>query len=163
MHKIIIRSCKTGKIIDECIPDEVPDAALHRWMTKPEDIRVELVMKDAAKMFEKVGPDVSEIFSQPRVAQEAVIGSYDGVRLSPGWSLDLTRNDPLTGEPWDLSKRKVRERVRDLIRTTQPSLIIGSPPCTMFTMLQNLSEKWRREDTNKQAEFDRNLKVAKRA
>ena len=112
VQKRVIRSCKTGNIIDECTPDDVPDEALHRWMISPEDIRVELIMKNAAKMFERKGPDIAERFSQPRVVQEAVMSSYDGVRLTPGWSLDLTREDPLTGLPWGMTRREVRTRVR---------------------------------------------------
>ena len=77
---------------------------MHRWMIKPEDSRVEFVMKNAAKLVERVGPDVSEIFPQPRVAQEAVIGSYDGVRLNPGWSPNLTRDDPTIGKPWNINR-----------------------------------------------------------
>ena len=68
---------------------------------------------------------------------------YDGVRLKPGWSLDLTRNDPLTGMPWDLSIHADRERARDLIRTTRPLMVIGSPPCTAFSNLQGLSKNKR--------------------
>ena len=117
--------------------DNVPDDILHRRLMVPDNLRIELVMKGALKMFEAKGSDVSEIFSQPRVAQEAALRDYDGVRLTPGWSLDLTREDPLTGEPWDLSKCAVRERVRKLVRETAPFLVIGSPPCTMFSTLQN--------------------------
>ena len=45
----------------------------------------------------------------------------------------------MTGRPWDLSKRAVRERVRKLVDETRPFMLIGSPPCTMFCQLQNLS------------------------
>ena len=33
-------------------------------MAGPDDIRVEIVLKNAPKLFERIGPDVSEIFSQ---------------------------------------------------------------------------------------------------
>ena len=100
-------------------------------------------MKGALKMYEMNGSDISELLSQPRVTQEAAPRSYDGVRLVPGWSLDLTREDPLTGKPWDLAQHAVRERVRKMVRDTAPFLIIGSPPCTMFSSLQKLSKKRR--------------------
>ena len=32
----------------------------------------------------------------------------------PGWSLDLAREDRLTGCPWDFSRQVMRERVRQL-------------------------------------------------
>ena len=43
------------------------------------NIRVELVMKDAAKWFRNAGPDISEIYSPPRIAQEAGLRTYAGI------------------------------------------------------------------------------------
>ena len=40
-----------------------------------------------------------------------------------------------------MSKCAVRERVSKMVRETTPFLVIGSPPCTMFSSLQNLSKK----------------------
>ena len=88
-------------------------------------------------MYEMVGADVSEIYSQPRVAQEAAVRTHGGVQLIPGWSLDLTRDDPTTGLPWDLSKLSVQERVRKLVRSTKPLLLIGSPMYTAFSAWQS--------------------------
>ena len=82
--------------------------------------------------------DISEVYSQPRVAQEA--GVRGKSKLRPGWSLDLTMDDPLTGKPWDMGKREVRNRVRQLVQETKPFMLIGSPPCTMFSSLQNLKK-----------------------
>ena len=108
-------------------------------------------------MFLRHGPDISEVFSQPRVVQEAALRNYDGVRLKPGWSLDLTRDDPETGEPWDLTKKAVRKRVKELVIKTKPFMVIGSPPCTIFSALQNLSKKKRKD-----GEFERLLEVGKK-
>ena len=150
VYRRIIRSLKTGRVIDDCLVDDVPDSVLHRPLREPEDIRVELIMHGATRMFETKGVDIAEIFSQPRVAQEAALRNYDGVRLTPGWSLDLTRNDPSTEKPWDFTKREARERARQLVRTTEPLLVIGSPPCTMFSPLQNLNKnKWDAEEHKK--------------
>jgi hypothetical protein len=91
-------SLSSGKLIDECNVDDVPDKVLHRALSKTDDIRVELVLKDALAMYERVGPDVSEIFSQPRICQEAAGRKFAGETLTPGWSLDLTTLDPATGE-----------------------------------------------------------------
>ena len=132
-------SLTTGRVIDDCNIDDVSDATLHRYLTEPDDIRVEVTLKDALEMYEKKGPDVVEIFSQPRVCQEAGAGTFDGVKLQPGYSLDLTMNDPKTGEAWDLSKPDVQARVRKLIRVTKPYFVIGSPPCTPFSPLQEIS------------------------
>ena len=145
VHRRITRSLTTGKVIDDCIIKDTPDKILHRRMKDADDIRVELVMEGALKMFEEVGADVSEVYSQPRVAQEAALKTFGGTILRPGWSLDLTMDDPLTGQPWDLGKREVRARVRKLVAESKPFMLIGSPPCTMFSTLQNLSKAKRDE------------------
>ncbi len=156
VYRRIIRRARTGKLIDDCLVDDVPDEVLDRYLRVPEDIRVELMLHGSTKLFEDKGVDVAEIYSQPRIAQEAAMRNYDGVKLTPGWSLDLTRDDPITKAPWDFSKREVRERAKKLIRDTEPLLVIGSPPCTMFSQMQNIS-KGRREEE----EFNRKLYIAK--
>ena len=92
IHRRIIRSLSTGKVLDDCIVDEVSDEELHRPLKQPDNIRVELIMKGALKLFNTKGPDVCEIYSQPRIAQEA--GLQGRLRMKPGWSLDLTLDDP---------------------------------------------------------------------
>ena len=154
VHRRVIRSLESGKVIDDCIVDDTPDHILNRHLKVPGDYRVELTMKGAMKLFTEKGPDVSEVYSNPRIVQEAAIRSYGGLQLKPGWSLDLTLNDPMTGEPWDLSKAEVRQRVRKLVIETKPFMLIGSPPCTLFSTLQNLSkgkrdnEKFEKEMTS---------------
>ena len=61
------------------------------------------------------------------------------MRLTPGYSLDLTMNDPKTGKPWDLGNASVQSRVLRLVRDTKPYFVIGSPPCTPFSPLQEIS------------------------
>ena len=60
-------SLSTGKLLDECIVDDVADARLHRELKEPDDIRVELTLKNAIALYERKGPDIVEIDSQPRV------------------------------------------------------------------------------------------------
>ena len=138
-----IWSLSTGKIIDECDVDDVNDERLHRRLPEADDIRVELTLKGALKLFERKGPDIAEIYSQPRICQEVDGRSFGGDSLSPGWSLDLTTKDPATGQRWDLSQPSVQSRVRKLVRDTQPYCIIGSPPCTPFSPLQEISRQKR--------------------
>ena len=134
-----IWSLTTGRLLDEADVENVPDKVLHLRLKTRDNIRVELVLKDAIALFERKGPDVAEIFSQPRVCQEAGCREYQGATLRPGWSLDLTTVDPRTGERWDLSRPEVQKRVRNLVRETQPYFVIGSPPCTAFSPLQEIS------------------------
>ena len=100
------------------------DAKLHREFKEPDDIRVELTLKNAVALYERKGPDIVEIYSQPRVCQEVDGRDFGGQKLRPGFSLDLTMRDPKTGLPWDLSNPRVQDRVRSLVRTTEPYCII---------------------------------------
>ena len=93
-------------------------------------------MKGALKLFEMTGPDVVEVYSQPRVTQEA--GVHKRFKIRPGWSLDLTLDDPMTGLPWDLGKSEVRTRVRSLVKSTKPFMLIGSQPRTAISNMQNM-------------------------
>ena len=139
VHTRTVRDAKTGAIIDECIVEDTPDDVMHRKLPRPRDIRVELTMRKARPMFEAKGADIAEVYSPPRIAQEAAMKSYHGVRLHPGWSLDLTRNDPATNKPWDFSLQSCRDRAMALVKTSKPFMLIGSPPCTAFSAIQNMN------------------------
>ena len=143
VRRRIIRNADTGKLIDDCMPDDVPDEKLYRKLNEKMNIRVELVMKDAAKWFKRSGPDISEIYSPPRIVQEAGLRAYGGKALKPGWSLDLTTNDPETGAPWDLSDGEVRTKVVGLVKEAKPYMLVCSPMCTAFSRLQALNEERR--------------------
>ena len=108
-------SLTSGKLLHECDVNDVTDEELNKQLPAPDNIRVELTLRNALKLFERRGPDVAEIFSQPRVCQEVGGRRFQGEELRPGWSLDLTMNDPKTGKPWDLSQASVQSRVRKLV------------------------------------------------
>lgn len=143
VHRRTIWSLSKGRVIDDCIIDDTPDHMLNRYLEEPDDIRVELIMKQAVSMYMRKNADVVEVYSQPRIAQEAAEYNKNGITLRPGWSLDLTRADPTTGEPWDLSNQKVQSRVVKMINETKPLFLIGSPPCTAYSPLQALSKSKR--------------------
>ena len=71
--------------------------------------------------------DIAEIYSPQRVTAEA-----RKFGLKPGEALDL-----VTG--WDFNRPAHREAARRYIQRTRPRLLIGSPMCTMFSVLQNLT------------------------
>lgn len=75
---------------------------------------------------------ISEVYSPPRIAP---FGRRAG--HGPGWSLDLSTNDP-EGRPWNFDLAESRERARRLIEQTKPTLLIGSPMCTWFSTLVQL-------------------------
>ena len=101
-------------------------------------------------MFTEVGPDVAEIFSPPRAAEEAGLRRYGGRVLRPGWSLGLTMIDPASGERWDFGKASMRDRALNMVRETAPFLVIGSPPCTAFGRLQAINKNRRPADVIKE-------------
>ena len=55
-----------------------------------------------------------------------------------GDSLDLTARRP-GGLRWDFTKASDRLKVWKLIRRERPYIIVGSPPCTMCSSLQNIA------------------------
>ena len=72
-------SLTTGKVIDDADIEDTPDHVLNRALSKPDTIRVEITLKGALRLFERKGPDVAEIFSQPRICQKGPHSSPGGV------------------------------------------------------------------------------------
>ena len=73
---------------------------------------------------------VAEVYSPPRV-----IALADKFKLTPGCALDLTKNDPGDGKPWDFTKPDKRARAVKLLSEDKPFVLVGSPPCTPFSVL----------------------------
>ena len=78
--------------------------------------------------------EVVEIFSPPRVCARARERGKNG-----GWSLDWMVMDPITRQTWDLRQDHVKRKVLGMLRRDRPELVVACPPCTLFSMLQNLS------------------------
>ncbi len=76
---------------------------------------------------------VVELYSPPRVTQALPAETC----LVAGSTFDLRAD--VDGIRWDFSKPLDRKRAWERIRAEEPFLVIGSPPCTMFSSLQNLS------------------------
>ena len=77
-------SLTTGKLLHECNIDDVPDDELNRKLPERDNIRVEVTPRNALALFERRGPDVAEILSQPRVCQEIGSRKINGDVLRPG-------------------------------------------------------------------------------
>ena len=73
------------------------------------------------------GTDITEVYSPERVTR--LCRKYG---LTPGDSFDL-RNG------YDLSDERTQALVISRIKKSQPSMVIGSPPCTTFSQLQQLN------------------------
>ena len=80
----------------------------------------------------KVGNDVTEFYSPPRIAHMAKL-----MGLTPDYPRDLTTRGP-GGFKWDFTRARDRLKAWKLIKRDRPYLIVGSPPCTAFSVLQNL-------------------------
>ena len=72
--------------------------------------------------------DVTEIFSPERVAQ--VCREFG---LKPGLSMNIKSG-------YDFDDKKDRDRCWEAIKRDKPSIVIGSPPCTLFSKLQELNK-----------------------
>ena len=79
--------------------------------------------------------DVTEIYSPPRVTQYC-----EQYGLRPGGALDLTSRDE-SGEVWNFDIERKREQAKRLIAELRPRVIIGSPACTAFSVLQHMNRE----------------------
>ena len=57
--------------------------------------------------------------------QAAAEDNRGGSSLSPGWSIDLTKIDPETGDAWDLSKRESRAEYSNCCGTPSHGSSLG--------------------------------------
>ena len=74
-----------------------------------------------------LGVDFTEVYPQERVNE---VAKKHG--LVPGSSLDLTNR-------WGFTKPEHRRAAWKKIKSEDPYLIIGSPPCTLLSVLQEVS------------------------
>ena len=74
-----------------------------------------------------MGVDITEVYSPERVNE---VARRWGLR--PGSSMDLTNG-------YDFTKASDRKRAWDKIKEEDPFLLVGSPPCTLFSILQELN------------------------
>ena len=79
------------------------------------------------------GVDITEVYSPERVAE-----ACKRFGMIPGSSMDIR-----TG--FDFDRSEDRRRARDRVRSERPTLLVGSPPCTMFSLLQELAKACNRD------------------
>ena len=72
---------------------------------------------------------VSEIFNPNRFQKESIKQKFDH-----GRAFDITLGT-------NLLKSQDRQDVRHYVTTNKPGLVVVSPPCTLYTALQNLNQK----------------------
>ena len=92
---------------------------------------------------------VAEVYNPNRFSSRS---KRHGLRAGEAFDLELGH---------DLTKETYRRTVREYLNKHKPGLVCISPPCTMLSMLQNLSFKFRESDPHKQREYHRRLMEAK--
>ena len=90
---------------------------------------------------------VAEIYNPKRF-----LGETKKHRLLPGEAFDLTLGH-------DLLNPRMRDEVRKYVSTVKPGLVVVSPPCTLFSLLQNLNMN--RKDPDALRQFLKELMKAK--
>ena len=93
------------------------------------------------------GVDITEVYSPERVTKACLKQN-----LVPGTAFGLTSG-------WDFKIKSHRESAVRRIHEEKPSLLIGSPPCTYFSILLNLNLEIR--DDEWKMKFQQNLEEAK--
>ena len=96
-----------------------------------------------------MGVDITEVYSRPRVVQMGM-----SMGLIGGDSFDIR-----TG--WDLSVKQNQARVFQMIQASDPTMVIGSPPCTKFSIIQNLNRFLHRDDPMWLQRFEEEVERAK--
>ena len=79
IYRRFVRSLSSGKVIDNCIVDDVSDKELRRKLPSADKVRVELTMRNALSLYLVKRADVVEVYSQPRIAQEASLRYHGGI------------------------------------------------------------------------------------
>ena len=77
---------------------------------------------------------VAEIFSPPRICERARKRGLAG-----GWSLEWIVKDPVIGQVWNLQCERTKQKAMRMLKRDKPGLLVCSPPCSMFSMLQYLT------------------------
>lgn len=69
--------------------------------------------------------------------------------VRPGWSLDLTVQDPVSREDLDFCKAETRARAEELMTKGNPHTLICSPVCTPFSSMSALTRGKRNPEVAK--------------
>ncbi|CAK9054829.1 Retrovirus-related Pol polyprotein from transposon RE2 (Retro element 2) (AtRE2) [Includes: Protease RE2 [Durusdinium trenchii] len=79
-------------------------------------------------------PVLVELFSPPRLTDYAQRRA-----LGQGLALDLTTCDD-QGVAWDFNVKERKDSASELIENVSPDLLLGCPPCRMYSLLQYLNQ-----------------------
>ena len=137
-------------------PDMEQDSPLRAWYDSETIGEADTSMSELTEVDRRIlasailNVDITEVFSPERINQ---VASKFG--LVPGSSLDLR-----TG--WNFELESHRRKAWGLLHRTQPYVVIGSPPCTFFSQLQEINKHVHRDDPLWMKNFEEGKKVATR-
>ena len=94
--------------------------------------------------------DVTEILSPERVA--TVCNAFG---LTPGLSMDIRSG-------YDFDNKKNRDCCWEAIERNKPTMVIGSPPCALFSKLQELNKFMYKDNRMWMLKFQARMEQAKR-
>ena len=86
---------------------------------------------------------IAELYSPPRIS--ALARDLPQYGIAPGLALDLTTTNS-RGEPWDFSKKAMRDEAEQLVDEQAPLLLVGTPMCTAFSTWQYINNAKRDPD-----------------
>ena len=75
---------------------------------------------------------VAEVFNPARFRRHC--GAFG---LQGGVAVDVTLTDPVSGRPWDMNQKFMRQRCMEEILAQEPWFVILSPRCIAFTQLMS--------------------------
>ena len=112
----------------------------------PIDLLNDIDKKILSALF--LGVDITEVYSQERIAR--VAKKFGFVSRS---SMDLTNG-------WDFEREDHKRLAWKRVREEAPYLLIGSPPCTHFSVIQELNKAVHGNKPGWTEKFDRETKKA---
>ena len=135
LEKRLREAAKTGEKRKEPeIETNKPNEETEKERKAKDPRFVEALLKDLKSAVEVRAPDVVEIFSEPRITEEA-----KKFGLKVGEAMDIK-----TG--WDFNKPEDRARAKEYIQRVKPKLVVGCPMCKMFSRLQCMSPWTQKKD-----------------
>ena len=84
-------------------------------------------------------PTLIELYGRGKI-KDMANGSHRNLNIVGVDALDLRTRKP-SGDAWDFSKKQDRLEALALIRERRPTWVIGSPPCTAFSIIMGLTYK----------------------
>ena len=148
-----IREMDTKSVFDELkgeMLQETREAMELQFRRHRIDVDQEKLRDISQLALETGAVDVAELYSPERFRERA-----QDFGLRPGFAIDLQNG-------WDLNDGEHVEQVKYLIDEEDPMVLIGSPPCTIFTSLRKMSNNKRDPKTveAEEREGKHHLKVA---